>query len=80
IIIENVPHPNNNPNVPEEEPIPEQAAAALVRFSPQWIDEVNEDDDGDPEGGDGEEEEMEIDKEVHNPKFIDPDEPPPPVF
>nr|GEY15292.1 hypothetical protein [Tanacetum cinerariifolium] len=37
IIIENVLPPNNNPNVPEEEPILDQALAALVRFTPQWI-------------------------------------------
>nr|GEU53448.1 hypothetical protein [Tanacetum cinerariifolium] len=35
--MENVPPPNNNPNVPEEEPIQDQAPAALVRFAPQWI-------------------------------------------
>nr|GEV54061.1 putative reverse transcriptase domain-containing protein [Tanacetum cinerariifolium] len=35
--LENVPHPNNNPNVPEEEPILDQAPAALVGFAPQWI-------------------------------------------
>nr|GEU41115.1 putative reverse transcriptase domain-containing protein [Tanacetum cinerariifolium] len=37
IILENVPPSNNNPNVPEEEPIQDQAPAALVRFTPQWI-------------------------------------------
>nr|GEU69691.1 putative reverse transcriptase domain-containing protein [Tanacetum cinerariifolium] len=114
--MENVPPPNNNLNVLEEEPILDQALAALVGFAPQWIggqipnnnngwleedseeddeedpeeddeedpeeeeDEVNEDDDKEPERGDGEEEEMEIDKEVDNPKVIDPNEPPPPVF
>nr|GEU86176.1 putative reverse transcriptase domain-containing protein [Tanacetum cinerariifolium] len=35
--MENVPAPNNNPNVPEEEPILVQAPAALVGFAPQWI-------------------------------------------
>nr|GEY08525.1 putative reverse transcriptase domain-containing protein [Tanacetum cinerariifolium] len=35
--MENVPPPNNNPNVPEEEPILDQAPAALVGFAPQWI-------------------------------------------
>nr|GEW62503.1 reverse transcriptase domain-containing protein [Tanacetum cinerariifolium] len=35
--MENVPPPNNNPNVPEEEPILDQALAALVGFTPQWI-------------------------------------------
>nr|GEZ89290.1 hypothetical protein [Tanacetum cinerariifolium] len=33
----NVPPPNNNPNVPEEELILDQAPAALVEFVPQWI-------------------------------------------
>nr|GFA29750.1 hypothetical protein [Tanacetum cinerariifolium] len=37
IIMENVPPPNNNPNVPEEEPILDQAPAGLVGFAPQWI-------------------------------------------
>nr|GEY39594.1 eukaryotic initiation factor 4A-6-like [Tanacetum cinerariifolium] len=37
IIMENVPPPNNDPNVLEEEPIPEQASAARVGFGPQWI-------------------------------------------
>nr|GEU65383.1 hypothetical protein [Tanacetum cinerariifolium] len=37
IIMENVPPPNNNPNAPEEEPILDQAHAALVGFAPQWI-------------------------------------------
>nr|GFA47505.1 hypothetical protein [Tanacetum cinerariifolium] len=37
IIIENVPPPNNNPNVPEKELILDQAPAALVEFAPQWI-------------------------------------------
>nr|GEZ13152.1 reverse transcriptase domain-containing protein [Tanacetum cinerariifolium] len=35
--MENVPPPNNNPNVPEEEPILDQAPAVLVGFAPQWI-------------------------------------------
>nr|GEU41116.1 putative reverse transcriptase domain-containing protein [Tanacetum cinerariifolium] len=35
--MENVPPPNNNPNVPEEEPILDQALASLVGFAPQWI-------------------------------------------
>ncbi|GJR84187.1 putative reverse transcriptase domain-containing protein [Tanacetum coccineum] len=50
----------------EEEPILEQAPAAL-------------DPDKD-EVGNGEEEEMEIDDEMDNPEVIDPDVPPPPVF
>nr|GEX36675.1 putative reverse transcriptase domain-containing protein [Tanacetum cinerariifolium] len=33
----NVPPLNNNSNVPKEEPIPDQAPAALVGFTPQWI-------------------------------------------
>nr|GEX28927.1 reverse transcriptase domain-containing protein [Tanacetum cinerariifolium] len=37
IIMENVPPPNNNLNVLEEEPIPNQAPAALIGFAPQWI-------------------------------------------
>nr|GEV77792.1 putative reverse transcriptase domain-containing protein [Tanacetum cinerariifolium] len=37
IIMENVPPPNNNPNVLKEEPILDQAPAAFVRFTPQWI-------------------------------------------
>ncbi|GJV92725.1 hypothetical protein Tco_1540538 [Tanacetum coccineum] len=54
-------------------------------------DKVDEDDEEDPEKdddddpeedevGNGEEEEMEIDDEMDNPKVIDPDEAPPPVF
>nr|GFD15896.1 hypothetical protein [Tanacetum cinerariifolium] len=39
IIKENLPPPNNNPNSPEEEPILDQAPAALVGFAPQWIEE-----------------------------------------
>nr|GFA77145.1 hypothetical protein [Tanacetum cinerariifolium] len=35
--MENVPPLNNNPNVHEEEPIMDQAPAALVGFAPQWI-------------------------------------------
>nr|GEU87854.1 hypothetical protein [Tanacetum cinerariifolium] len=50
IIMENVPSPNNNPNAPEEEPILDQAPAALVRFAPQWIGEdedmTNDEEDG----------------------------------
>ncbi|GJR72936.1 hypothetical protein Tco_0085301 [Tanacetum coccineum] len=117
----NLPPLNNDLNVPEEEPIPEQALAALLRFAPQWIggqipnknngwleeddeedpkedddedpeeDEVDEDDEEDPEEdddedpdedevGNGEEEEMKIDDEMDNPKVIDLDVPPPPVF
>nr|GFA18074.1 hypothetical protein [Tanacetum cinerariifolium] len=39
IIIENVPPPNDNLNAPEEETIMDQALAALVGFTPQWIGE-----------------------------------------
>nr|GEV05869.1 hypothetical protein [Tanacetum cinerariifolium] len=35
--MENVPPPNNNLNAPEEEPVLDQAPAALVGFAPQWI-------------------------------------------
>nr|GFB41260.1 hypothetical protein [Tanacetum cinerariifolium] len=35
----NVPPANNNLNAPEEEPILDQAPAALVEFAPQWIGE-----------------------------------------
>nr|GFC82256.1 hypothetical protein [Tanacetum cinerariifolium] len=37
--MENVLPPNNNLNAPEEEPILDQAPAALVGFAPQWIGE-----------------------------------------
>nr|GEW08844.1 hypothetical protein [Tanacetum cinerariifolium] len=37
--MENVPPPNNNPNVLKEEPILDQAPAALVGFAPQWIED-----------------------------------------
>nr|GEU71563.1 hypothetical protein [Tanacetum cinerariifolium] len=37
IIMENIPPPNNNLNVLEEEPILDQAPSALVRFAPHWI-------------------------------------------
>nr|GEW80465.1 reverse transcriptase domain-containing protein [Tanacetum cinerariifolium] len=35
--MENVPPPDNNPNALEEEPILDQAPAALIGFVPQWI-------------------------------------------
>nr|GEU28957.1 hypothetical protein [Tanacetum cinerariifolium] len=35
--MENVPPPNKNLNVPEEEPILDQAPADLVVYAPQWI-------------------------------------------
>nr|GEU67925.1 hypothetical protein [Tanacetum cinerariifolium] len=37
--MENVPPPNDNPNAPKEEPIMDQALAALVGLAPQWIGE-----------------------------------------
>nr|GFC91774.1 hypothetical protein [Tanacetum cinerariifolium] len=43
-MMENVPPPKNNPNVPEEEPILDQAPAALVGFVPQWIGIADADD------------------------------------
>nr|GFB39970.1 hypothetical protein [Tanacetum cinerariifolium] len=42
--MENVPPLNNNPNVPEEELILDQAPAALVGFTPQWIEEIKDED------------------------------------
>nr|GEV45368.1 hypothetical protein [Tanacetum cinerariifolium] len=59
--MENVPPPNNNPNVPEEEPIMDQAPAALVGFAPQWIGgKISDNNNGwlekDPEEEPGEEE------------------------
>nr|GEX88328.1 hypothetical protein [Tanacetum cinerariifolium] len=37
--MENVPPPNGNPNAPQEEPFIDQAPAAFVGFTPQWIGE-----------------------------------------
>nr|GFB49674.1 hypothetical protein [Tanacetum cinerariifolium] len=90
--MENVPHPNSNPNAPEEEPILDQAPAALLGFAPQWIggkilDNNNgwleEDREEEPE----EEEENEAmvndeedDAEVINPyEEADPNNRPPPT-
>nr|GEU45772.1 hypothetical protein [Tanacetum cinerariifolium] len=75
--MENVPPPNNNPNVLEEEPILDQAPAALVGFTPQWIE--------DPEKEEIEDEDMvndeEDDVEVINPyEEADPYNRPPPTF
>nr|GEW37998.1 putative reverse transcriptase domain-containing protein [Tanacetum cinerariifolium] len=39
IIMENVPPPNDNLNAPEKEPFMDQAPAAFIRFTPQWIGE-----------------------------------------
>nr|GEU67297.1 putative reverse transcriptase domain-containing protein [Tanacetum cinerariifolium] len=45
--MENVPPPNNNPNAPEEEPILDQAPAALVGFTHQWIGgQISDNDNG----------------------------------
>ncbi|GKB16557.1 hypothetical protein Tco_0850480 [Tanacetum coccineum] len=68
----NVPPPNNDPNVLEEEPIPKQAPAAPVGFGQQWIGgQIQNNNNGwleeDPE--DDPEEEEEDDEE-------DPDEDP----
>nr|GEY36778.1 hypothetical protein [Tanacetum cinerariifolium] len=76
--MENVPPPNNNPNVPEEEPILDQAPAALVGFVPQWIggkilnnnngwleEDPDEDEEEDPEE-EPEEEEIEDEDMVND--------------
>nr|GEY12964.1 hypothetical protein [Tanacetum cinerariifolium] len=69
IIMENVPPPNNNPNVPEEEPILDQAPAALVRFAPQWnggqipYNNNEEDPEEEPEEEEIEDDDMVNDKE-----------------
>ncbi|GKB09580.1 hypothetical protein Tco_0837892 [Tanacetum coccineum] len=63
IIMANLTPPNNYPNIPEEELIPEQAPASLVGFAPQWIGGqipnnnngwLEEDDEEDPEEDDDE--------------------------
>nr|GEW88005.1 hypothetical protein [Tanacetum cinerariifolium] len=92
-ILENVPPPNNNPNVPKEEPILDQAPATLVRFVPQWIDGqipdnnngwLEEDLEEEPEEEEIEDEDMvndeEDDTEVINPyEEADPHNQPPPT-
>nr|GFA28134.1 hypothetical protein [Tanacetum cinerariifolium] len=92
-ILENVPPPNNNPNVPKEEPIMDQAPATLVRFVPQWIDGqipdnnngwLEEDPEEEPEEEEIEDEDMvndeEDDTEVINPyEEADPHNQPPPT-
>nr|GEZ33907.1 hypothetical protein [Tanacetum cinerariifolium] len=90
--MKNVPPPNKNPNVPEEEPIWDQAPAALVGFTPQWIggqilDNNNgwleeEDPEEEPEEEEIEDEDMvnngEDDAEVINPyEEADPHNRPP---
>ncbi|GJS73891.1 hypothetical protein Tco_0706732 [Tanacetum coccineum] len=54
-----------------------------IRYEEDDEEDPKEDDDEEPEEdevGDGEEDEMEIDYKMDNPKVIDPDEPPPPIF
>nr|GEY54751.1 putative reverse transcriptase domain-containing protein [Tanacetum cinerariifolium] len=85
--MENIPPPNNNPNAPEEEPIMDQAPAALVGFAPQWIGEqISDNNNGWLEEGPEEEEEEneameneeEDDAEVINPyEEADPHNRPP---
>ncbi|GKG39036.1 hypothetical protein Tco_0460748, partial [Tanacetum coccineum] len=57
IIMANLPPPNSDPNVPEEEPIPEQApqwiGGQIPNNNNRWLEEDDEedpeeDDDGDP--------------------------------
>nr|GEV42155.1 hypothetical protein [Tanacetum cinerariifolium] len=81
IIMENVPPPNNNPNVPEEEPILDQAPAALIGFVPQYEEEDPEEEH---EKEEIEDEDMvndkEDDAEVINPyEEADPHNRPPPT-
>nr|GFA65193.1 hypothetical protein [Tanacetum cinerariifolium] len=86
IIMENIPPPNNNPNVLEEEPILDQTSAALVGFAPQWIggqipDKNNgwleEDPEEEPEEEEIEDEDM-VNDEEDNAK-VDPHNRPPPT-
>nr|GEU33975.1 hypothetical protein [Tanacetum cinerariifolium] len=92
--MENLPPSNNNRNVPEEEPILDQAPASLVGFAPQWIGgQIPNNNNGwqeeDPEE-EPEEEEIENvdmvnneedDAEVINPyEEADPHNGPPPTF
>nr|GEW28209.1 putative reverse transcriptase domain-containing protein [Tanacetum cinerariifolium] len=87
IIIENVPHPINNPNAPEEEPIMDQAPAALTEFVPQWTGEqipdnnngwLEEDPEEEPEE---EENEAMVNDEEDDAEITDVDDVPiPPVI
>nr|GEY04722.1 hypothetical protein [Tanacetum cinerariifolium] len=76
--MENVPPPNNNPNVHGEEPILDQAPSSLVGFMPQWIgvqilnnkngwleEDPDEDEDEDPKE-DPEEEEIKDENMVND--------------
>nr|GFB57841.1 hypothetical protein [Tanacetum cinerariifolium] len=83
--MENVPPPNDNLNVPEDEPIMDQAPAAFVRFVPQWIGEqIPNNNNGwleeEPEKEEEDNEEME-DDEVDDAEIADVDNIPiPPVI
>nr|GEX07735.1 hypothetical protein [Tanacetum cinerariifolium] len=79
--MENVPPPNNNLNASEEEPILDQASAALVGFAPQWIggqildnnnswleEDPDEDEEEDPE----EEDEDMVNDEEDDAEVINP--------
>nr|GEX21062.1 hypothetical protein [Tanacetum cinerariifolium] len=88
--MDNVSPPNNNLNVPEEEPILDQAHAALIGFAPQWIGrQIPDINNGwleeDPKEEPGEEDEdmvndEEDDDEVINPyEEADPHNRPPPT-
>nr|GEW52656.1 putative reverse transcriptase domain-containing protein [Tanacetum cinerariifolium] len=86
IIMENVPPLNNNPNIPKEEPILDQAPAALVGFMPQWICEQIPDNNNrwleeDPEEEPEEEDEDMVNNEEDDAKIVDADDVPiPPVI
>nr|GEZ62504.1 hypothetical protein [Tanacetum cinerariifolium] len=84
--MENVPPPNNNPNAPEEEPILDQAPAALVGIAPQWIGgQISDNNNGwleeDPEEELEEEDEDMVNNEEDDAKIADADDVPiPPVI
>nr|GEX41646.1 hypothetical protein [Tanacetum cinerariifolium] len=89
--MENVPPPNDSLNTPEEEPFMDQAPAAFVGFTPQWIGEkIPNNNNGwleeEPEEEEEEEEDEtmkddeEDDPEVINPyEEADPHNQPPPT-